>query len=64
MEEINESEEFVADLEDQVKDPHLKESKLKKHTIKDDEKFQFDSGDYYMQLDIKKKIEEEIDEMF
>ena len=55
MDEINETDEVINDNEAQVKDPHLKEAKLKKLHNKED-KYHFDSGDYYKQLDFDNKM--------
>lgn len=55
MDIIDETDEIMDELEGQVKKPHLKEQKMKKHLVKD-EKHIFDSGEYYKKKDIEKKM--------
>lgn len=55
MDIIDETDEIMQELEGQVKKPHLKEQKIKKHLVKD-EKHTFDSGEYYKKKDIEKKM--------
>lgn len=55
MKAIDETDEILLDIEDRVKDPHLKGAKLRKHLIRND-KFIFDSGDYYKNLDLEHKM--------
>ena len=55
MKEIDETDEILEDIESLIKNPQLKESKLRKHIIRD-EKATFDSGDYYKKKDIEKKM--------
>ena len=57
MDIIDETDEIMQELEGQVKKPHLKEQKIRKHLVKDkDEKYIFDSGEYYKKQDIEKKM--------
>ncbi len=55
MREIDETDEILEDIETLIKDPHLKESKLRKHIV-GNEKVVFDSGEYYKKKDLEKKI--------
>lgn len=56
MKAIDETDEILLDNEDRIKDPHLKGAKLRKHLIRND-KFVFDSGDYYKNLDLEQKMD-------
>ena len=56
MKAIDETDEILLDNEDRIKDPHLKGAKLRKHLIRN-EKFIFDSGDYYKNLDLEYKMD-------
>jgi len=55
LEEIDETAEIVQEMEGMVKKPHLKEQKMKKHLVKD-EKYTFDSGEFYKKKDLENKM--------
>lgn len=64
MKEIDETDEIIEVSETLVKDPHLKESKLRKHIVPN-ERTTFDSGEYYKKKDIEKKMgDEATDELY
>lgn len=59
MTEIDETDEILEDVETLIQNPELKESKLRKHIIRND-KAVFHSGDYFKEKDMEKKMRDRV----